>query len=80
MLFGLCMQGKPANQQALLDLLPGARAQRRMKLHKLADQSRQFVAFFAVVAGESQDVQKESSSRVGTEIVQFLEDLRDSCS
>ncbi|KAF5318400.1 hypothetical protein D9611_013911 [Ephemerocybe angulata] len=74
-LFGLCMQGSAANQTALLELLPGS--QRKIKLNRLVEQARQFVAFFAVVAADGQGVPRESSSRVGTEIVRFLEELRD---
>lgn len=77
-LFGLCMRDNTANQRALLGLLPGPQSNPKVKLNRLVDQARQFVAFFRIIEGETQESQRESSSRIGTEILRFLEGLRDS--
>lgn len=87
-LFGLLMQGNEKNQGALQEMLPGgqSKAEVKIKLNRLVDQARQFVAFFTVVLGQEsgeketrrlEDRERESSSRVAKEIVEFLARLRD---
>lgn len=79
-LFGLCMRDNAANQRAVLGLLPGPQSNPKIKLSRLVDQARQFVAFFQIIEGEGQGAQRESSSRTGAEILRFLEGLRDGAS
>ncbi|KAJ2915931.1 hypothetical protein MD484_g4464, partial [Candolleomyces efflorescens] len=87
-LFGLLMQRNKKNQGALQELLPGgqSKSEIKIKLNRLVDQARQFVAFFTVVLGQEtgesetrrvEDRERESSSRIAKEIVEFLGQLRD---
>lgn len=79
-LFGLCMRDNMPNQRTLLGLLPGPQSNPKVKLNRLVDQARQFVAFFEIIEGDGQEARRECSSRVGTEILRFLEGLRDGAS
>lgn len=80
-LFGLLMRSSPVNQTAILACLPtpsagiGGKGSDRIKLNRLVDQAREFVAFFAVVSGGSVGGEKES--KVARDIVRFLEQQRD---
>jgi len=82
-LFGLLMSESPENQSAILESLPTpttSRAQKnkannKVKLSRLAEQARDFVAFYAVVNRHSEEGEKES--KVAKSVVRFLERQRD---
>lgn len=93
-LFGLLMSESPENQSAILKSLPvsptsatapSSRVQKnnnktsnKVKLSRLAEQARDFVAFYAAVSGHSEEGEKES--RVAKSVVRFLEKQRDAAS
>ena len=87
-LFGLLMSKSPKNQSAILESLPVPTstiscAQKndtgsKVKLSRLAEQARDFVAFFAAVNGHSEEGEKESE--VARSVVRFLEEQRDAAS
>ena len=90
-LFGLLMSGSPENQSAILESLPvptsaattSSRVQKnkisnKVKLSRLAEQARDFVAFYAAVNGHSEEGEKES--KVAKSVVRFLEKQRDAAS
>ena len=89
-LFGLLMSESPENQSAILKSLPvlptsaanttSSRVQKnktgnKVKLGRLAEQARDFVAFYAAVNGHSEEGEKES--KVAKNVVRFLEKQRD---
>lgn len=77
------MSESPENQSAILESLPTpttSRAQKnktsnKVKLSKLAEQARDFVAFYAAVNRHSEEGEKES--KVAKSVVRFLERQRD---
>ena len=91
-LFGLLMSESPENQLAILESLPlpkftaatSSRVQKnnktgnKVKLGRLAEQARDFVAFYAAVSGHSEEGEKES--KVAKSVVRFLEKQRDAAS
>ena len=89
-LFGLLMSESPENQSAILESLPAptsattsSRVQKKksgykVKLSRLAEQARDFVAFYAAVNGHSEEGEKES--KVAKSVVRFLEKQRDAAS
>jgi len=88
-LFGLLMTESPENQSAILESLPlptsaaSSRVQKnktgnKAKLSRLAEQARDFVAFYAAVNGHSEQGDKES--KVAKNVVRFLEKQRDAAS
>lgn len=92
-LFGLLMSESPENQSAILESLPAptsasAPSSRRVqksktgnnkiKLSRLAEQARDFVAFYAAINGHSEEGEKES--KVAKSVVRFLEKQRDAAS
>lgn len=86
------MSESPENQSAILESLPvptstvatSSRAQKnnktgkKVKLSRLAEQARDFVAFYAAVNGHSEEGEKES--KVAKNVVRFLEKQRDAAS
>lgn len=87
-LFGLLMSESPENQSAILESLPvpttsaasSSRVQKtktgnKIKLSRLAEQARDFVAVYAAVNGHSEEGEKES--KVAKSVVRFLEKQRD---
>ncbi|KAJ3514159.1 hypothetical protein NLJ89_g2533 [Agrocybe chaxingu] len=83
-LFGLLMINSAENQTAILSGLPAPssgtmtmtdKAARRVKLARLVEQAKDFVAFYTVVSRRLGDGEKES--RVAKNVVSFLEGLRD---
>ncbi|KAF8809523.1 hypothetical protein BYT27DRAFT_7094210 [Phlegmacium glaucopus] len=88
-LFGLLMSDSPENQSAILESLPlptsatSSRVQKnktdnKVKLSRLAEQARDFVAFYAAVSRHSEEGEKES--KVAKSVVRFLEKQRDAAS
>ena len=91
-LFGLLMSESPENQSAILESLQvptsaaatSSRLQKnkktgnKVKLSRLAEQARDFVAFYAAVNGHSEEGEKES--KVAKSVVRFLEKQRDAAS
>ena len=91
-LFGLLMSESPENQSAILESLPvpptsaaatSSRVQKnktgnKVKLSRLAEQARDFVAFYAAVNSHSEEGEKES--KVAKNVVRFLEKQRDAAS
>jgi hypothetical protein len=90
-LFGLLMSESRENQSAILESLPvptsasalSSRVQKskigkKIKLSRLAEQARDFVAFYAAVNGHSEEGEKES--KVAKSVVRFLEKQRDAAS
>lgn len=88
-LFGLLMSESPENQSAILESLPlptsatSSRVQKnkignKIKLSRLAEQARDFVAFYAAVNGQSEEGEKES--KVAKSVVRLLEKQRDAAS
>ena len=91
-LFGLLMSESPENQSAILESLPdptsaaatSSRVRKnnktgnKAKLGRLAEQARDFVAFYAAVSGHSEEGEKES--KVAKSVVRFLEKQRDAAS
>lgn len=84
-LFGLLMTENLENQSAILEALPlpnsatSSRVQKnktgnKAKLSRLAEQARDFVAFYAAVNGHSEE------SQVAKSVVRFLEKQRDAAS
>ena len=83
------MSESPENQSAILESLPvltsasdtSSRLQKnkkisnKVKLSRLAEQARDFVAFYAAVNGNSEEGEKES--KVAKNVVRFLEKQRD---
>jgi hypothetical protein len=87
-LFGLLMRGSTANQSVILAALPGASS--GVKVGRLVDQAREFVAFYAEVSGGLQEVREGGvggvdvgergggkSEDVVRDVIVFLEGLRD---
>ncbi|CAA7269251.1 unnamed protein product [Cyclocybe aegerita] len=83
-LFGLLMINSAENQTAILSGLPtpssstkimSYKVARRVKLARLVEQAKDFVAFYTVVSHRLGDGEKES--RVAKNVVSFLEGLRD---
>ena len=87
------MSESPDNQSAILESLPvptsaaaagtSSRVQKnktgnKVKLSRLAEQARDFVAFYAAVNGNSEEGEKES--KVAKSVVRFLEKQRDAAS
>ena len=87
------MSESPENQSAILESLPlptsasattSSRQQnnnktgKKVKLSRLAEQARDFVAFYAAVNGHSEEGEKES--KVAKSVVRFLEKQRDAAS
>ena len=84
------MSESPENQSAILESLPAptsattsSRVQKnkssnKIKLSRLAEQARDFVAFYAAVNGHSEEGEKES--KVAKSVVRFLEKQRDAAS
>jgi hypothetical protein len=78
------------NQSAILGSLPNSaaatssRVQKRnktgnkVKLSRLAEQARDFVAFYAAINGHSEEGEEES--KVAKSVVRFLEKQRDAAS
>ena len=88
-LFGLLMSESPENQSAILGSLPvptvatSPRVQKnktgtKVKLSRLAEQARDFVAFYTAVNAHSEEGEKES--KVAKSVVRFLEKQRDAAS
>jgi hypothetical protein len=78
-LFGLLMMDYPKNQSEILSSLPApatgnGTVKDRVKLSRLVDQAKDFAAFYTAV---SNTVGGEKESKITTEVVQFLEALRD---
>lgn len=85
-LFGLLMSENPENQSKILESLPlptsatSSRVQKnktgnRVKLSRLAEQARDFVAFYAAINGHSEEGERES--KIAKSVVRFLEKQRD---
>jgi hypothetical protein len=82
------MSESPENQSAILESLPAPtstssgvqknKTGTKVKLSRLAEQARDFVAFYAAVNGHSEEGEKES--KVAKSVVRFLEKQRDAAS
>jgi len=75
-LFGLLMDDSPLNQAQILDAMstPGGD---RIKLGKLVEQAKDFVAFYNAMSDGKADREREDGS--AGEVVRILERLRDRC-
>lgn len=68
----------PTSASALSSRVQKSKIGKKIKLSRLAEQARDFVAFYAAVNGHSEEGEKES--KVAKSVVRFLEKQRDAAS